>query len=93
MPMQDLFQNNKLTESETEIINEACYYAVREIHNSRIENKKDKLMRQALDLMKKIDQVPNSPYVVKISLDSFLDSCVARGWEKELKEIKWLMVD
>lgn len=90
MPRQDLFQNSKLTESETDIINQACYYATREIHNGRIENKKTDLMRQALDLMKNIDQVPNSPYVVKISLDSFFDACVARGWQEELKEIPWL---
>ena len=90
MPRTNLFQDKAPTERETQVINEALYYAVRETVNSRIEDNKTDLMRQALDIMKNIDAVPRSPYVVKCSLDSFFDVCVARGWSEELKEIPWL---
>jgi len=90
MPRYNLFNDAKLTEDEKNIINEAFYYATREVFNGRIDNSKTDLMRKALDMLKEISQVPNSSHVVKISLDSFFDAVVARGWQEELKEISWL---
>jgi hypothetical protein len=90
MPKNDLFNNSKLTDKEAKIINQAFYYATREGLNNHIEDNKTDLMRDALDLLKNITQIPNTPYVVKISLDSFFDAVVARGWQEELKEISWL---
>ena len=82
----------KFNAYEESIINDALYYAVRENLNHKVDDTKTKLMRKALDMMKKHNAKPNPGYMCNRSLDDFFTSCVKRGWEEELENIKWLEV-
>ena len=90
MPKLDLFQNNRLTDIEKQTINEALFYATREMFNEQVEINKNEIIRKALELMKKIDQVPDTSHSARVALDSFFGVCVKRGWQNELKDIPWL---
>ena len=88
----DIFKNEKLSESEEEAVNEALYYAVRENLNCKLDNSKTEKMRQALHIMKSVDNKVITSHMCNIALDDFFTSCVARGWKEELEEVEWLKV-
>lgn len=90
---QNLFGKKVLSEKKSQKVFRAMYYAVRETFNQKLDKSKNKLLKEALELLKQTDKIPNHDGIVKLAIDDFLDACVRRGWEDELYQIPWLEVE